>query len=63
VNIDETIDAFRRGATDIDCKRIVLLRRKASHERFEGPGYIRQGSDGALTFKFRAVMIARIRGA
>ena len=24
-DIDETIDAFRRGALDIDCKRMALI--------------------------------------
>jgi hypothetical protein len=27
-DIDETIDAFRRGVLDFDCKRMVLLQRK-----------------------------------
>jgi hypothetical protein len=50
-DIDKTIDAFRRGALDIDCKRMVLTRHKEDGERFEGQGYIRQSDDGALTFK------------
>ena len=50
-DIDKTIDAFRHGALDIDCKRMVLTRHKEDGERFEGQGYIRQSDDGALTFK------------
>jgi len=40
-DIDETIDAFRRGALDIDCKRMVLMQHKEGGDRFEGQGYIR----------------------
>jgi hypothetical protein len=50
-DIDETIDAFRRGALDFDCKRMVLAQHKAGGERFEGQGYIRQSDDGTLIFK------------
>ncbi len=51
LDIDETIDAFRRSVLDIDCKRMVLAQRKAGGERFEGQGYIRQADDGTLIFK------------
>src|SRR5579872_1046183 len=51
MNIDETIDAFRRGAIDLDCKNMVLSRHKEGGERLEGPGYIRQDPDGSLLFK------------
>jgi hypothetical protein len=50
-DIDETIDAFRRGALEIDCKRMVLAQHKEDGEYFEGQGYIRQADDGALVFK------------
>jgi hypothetical protein len=50
-DIEETIDAFRRGALDFDCKRMVLAQRKKDGKRFEGQGYIRQSTDGALVFK------------
>ena len=50
-DIDETIDAFRRGSLDIDCKSMVLAQRKAGGEQFEGQGYIRQAEDGTLIFK------------
>ncbi|MDR3535347.1 MAG: hypothetical protein P4L71_02485 [Acetobacteraceae bacterium] len=50
-DIDETIDAFRRGALDIDCKRMVLAQHKEGGECYEGPGYIRQADGGALIFK------------
>jgi hypothetical protein len=54
-DIDETIDAFRRGALDLDCKRMVLTQHKEGGERFEGQGYIRQLDDGALVFKIYVV--------
>ena len=50
-DIDDTIDAFRRGTLDFDCKRIVLAQRKKGGERFEGQGYVRQSTDGTLACK------------
>jgi hypothetical protein len=50
-DIDETIDAFRRGVLDIDCKRMVLAQHKDGGACFEGQGYIRQADDGVLIFK------------
>ena len=50
-DIDETIDAFRRGTLDIDCKRMVLAQHKEDGESFEGQGYIRQADGGAVIFK------------
>ena len=54
LDIDETIDAFRRGVLDIDCKRMVLAQHKEGGERYEGPGYIHQDRDGSLLFKIYA---------
>lgn len=51
MNIDETIDSFRLGRVDLDCKQIVLSQNKEGGERFEGQGYIKQGKDGVLIFK------------
>src|ERR1700680_2597034 len=51
LDIDDTIDSFRRGTLDFDCKRRVLAQRKKGGERFEGQGYIRQATDGTLVFK------------
>jgi len=51
LDIDETIDAFRRGRLNFDCKRMVLTQHKEGGERFEGQGYIRQSLDGTLAFK------------
>jgi hypothetical protein len=51
MDIDETIDAFRRGALELDCKKIVLSQHKEGGERFEGQGYIRQELDATLIFK------------
>ena len=50
LNPDKTIEAFRQGKLDFDCKRMVLTQRKGG-ERFIGKGYIRQLDDGTLTFK------------
>jgi hypothetical protein len=54
-DIDETIDAFRRGALNLDCKRMLLAQHKEGGEHFEGQGYIRQSDDGTLTFKIYVV--------
>ena len=51
LNPDETIEDFRQGKLDFDCKRMVLTQRKKGGERFIGKGYIRQLDDGTLTFK------------
>jgi hypothetical protein len=48
MDIDETIDAFRRDALDFDCKAMVLSQHKEGGERFEGQGYIRQNPDVPL---------------
>jgi hypothetical protein len=55
MNCDETIQAFRRGALEIDCKRMIVTQRKEGGTRFEGPGYINQSADGRLAFKIYAV--------
>jgi hypothetical protein len=61
MNIDETIDAFRRGMLDLDCKRIVLSQNRDGGERFEGPGYVRQAEDGSLEFKLYAIKLENVR--
>ena len=61
MNIDETIDAFRRGVLDLDCKRIVLRQNRDGGERFEGPGYVRQAEDGSLEFKLYAVKLENVK--
>jgi hypothetical protein len=50
-DIDDTIDSFRRGTLDFDCRRMVLAQGKKGGVRFEGQGYIRQSTDGTLVFK------------
>jgi hypothetical protein len=55
LNPDETIETFRQGKLDFDCKRMVLTqRKKKGRERFVGKGYIRQLDDGTLAFKLYA---------
>jgi len=61
VNIEETIDAFRRGALDLDCKNMVLHQQKDGGEVYEGPGYIRQTPEGSLTFKLYVVRRENVR--
>jgi hypothetical protein len=51
MNIDNTIEDFRLGKLDIDCKRIVLSQNKDGGERYEGKGYIRQNAKGVLIYK------------
>lgn len=51
MNIDTTIEDFRRAQLDLDCRRIVLTQNKEGGERYEGKGYIRQTPDGVLVYK------------
>ena len=51
MDVDKTIDAFRRGVLDLDCKNIILAQRQVDGERFEGQGYIKQDTDRTLVFK------------
>jgi hypothetical protein len=51
IDIDKTIDAFRRGTFDVDCTSMVLRQRKEGGRRYEGRGYVRQVEGGALEFK------------
>lgn len=51
IDIDEMIDAFRRGRFDLDCTKMVLRQRKDGGRNFEGCGYVRQIDDGSLVFK------------
>jgi hypothetical protein len=51
LDVDETIEAFRAGRFDFNCKRMVLTQRRDGGEVYEGPGYLRQNSAGSLVFK------------
>lgn len=51
MNINETIDVFRQGKVNIDCKKMVLKQHIEGGEYFEGQGYIKQTDDGTLSFK------------
>jgi hypothetical protein len=51
MDINGTIDAFRKGTLDIDCQIMTLRQRKENGEILEGAGYIRQKPDGSLHFK------------
>ncbi|WP_155122589.1 hypothetical protein [Burkholderia ubonensis] len=49
--MDKTIEEFRTGKLELDCRRIVLSQNSEGGERYEGKGYIRQNTDGVLVFK------------
>ena len=51
MNLEETIDRFRRGMLDIDCKSITIRRNQLDSQPVRGPGYIRQDKNGRLEFK------------
>jgi hypothetical protein len=61
MNIHETIDAFRRGVLELDCKKIVLRQGKDGGEVYEGPGYIRQTPEGRLMFKHYVIERENVR--
>jgi hypothetical protein len=61
MNTAETIDAFRRAALDMDCKKMVLRQCAENGEVFEGPGYIRQTPEGVLTFKLYVTQRENVR--
>jgi hypothetical protein len=46
-----TIEAFRTGKLELDCKSMTLAQRKEGGRRYIGPGYIRQSTEGELVFK------------
>ena len=45
------LDAFRRGALNFDCKRMILRQNKEGGACYEGQGNVQQSPDGALIFK------------
>lgn len=51
IAFEKTIVDFRKCTLDLDCKRMVLSQRKENGECFEGPGCIRQHTDGTISFK------------
>lgn len=51
MNIDKTIDEFRRGKFELDCRKIVLQQNKERGAIFEGQGYLKQLENGTLIFK------------
>jgi len=50
-NINQTIENFRLGSFDVDCKNMMLSQCKAGGEVFNGKGYICQDKSGTLIFK------------
>ena len=61
MNIEETIDAFRCAALDLDCKEMVLRQCADPGEVYRGPGYIRQTPEGALEFKIYVTARENVR--
>ncbi|MGN4149527.1 hypothetical protein ACS0Y3_03875 [Burkholderia gladioli] len=51
MNIDKTIEDFRLGKVNLDCKRMLLSQNKEGGERYEGKGFIKQTEDGVLVYK------------
>ncbi|MBR8034725.1 hypothetical protein [Burkholderia vietnamiensis] len=51
MNVDKTIEDFRTGKLELDCRRMVLSQSTEGGERYEGKGYIRQDADGGLVYK------------
>ncbi|WP_241332481.1 hypothetical protein [Burkholderia cenocepacia] len=51
MNLDKTIEDFRTGKLELDCRRMVLSQSAVGGERYEGKGYIRQCADGGLVYK------------
>lgn len=51
MNIEQAIDDLRQGLFEIDCPTMELRQRKDNGEVCHGSGYIKQGSDGRLTYK------------
>lgn len=51
MNIEDTIEAFRKGSFEVDCPTMVLKQRKENGEICQGSGYLKQASDGSLTYK------------
>ena len=48
---DDSIEAFRKGSLEVDCPTMVLRQRKENGEVYQGSGYIKQATDGRLTYK------------
>jgi hypothetical protein len=61
MDINGTIEAFRKGTLDIDCRVMVLRQRKENGEVLQGAGYIRQKPDGTLNFKIYVASVINPR--
>lgn len=42
MDYEETIDRFRKGSLEIDCRSMTLTQRIDNGEMYRGKGYIRQ---------------------
>ena len=60
LNYEETIDEFRKGDLEIDCRAMTLTQRKINGEVYTGKGYIRQAESGALQFKLYVVETSNV---
>lgn len=61
MDYEETIDRFRKGSLEIDCRSMMLIQRVENGEIYRGKGYIRQTEDGALEFKLYVVNTDRVK--
>lgn len=50
-NTESIIERFKNNYLNIDCKKMVLKKRRKNNEYFSGKGYICQEKNGCLTFK------------
>lgn len=51
MDIEDSIEAFRKGKFEVDCPTMILRQRKENGEVCYGSGYIKQATDGHLTYK------------
>lgn len=51
MNIEDSIETFRKRSFEVDCPTMVLRQRKENGEVCQGSGYIKQAADGSLTYK------------
>lgn len=60
MNIEEAINALKANSLEIDCVEMILTQNASDKPVvYEGKGYIRQGSDGALSFKILVFKVQR----
>lgn len=61
LDYEETIDKFRKGDLEIDCRKMRLTQCKTDGEMYIGKGYIRQTEGGGLEFKLYVVETSNVK--